>query len=625
MNAESVTYVVSFDQPQTHYFQIEVEFEIDVEGEIELTLPAWIPGSYLIRDFARHIVEIHAQVNGVSVPLSPIDKQTWRLSGKEGRAAVRYRVYAQDLSVRGAHLDDTHAYFNGTSLFLRVKGRDAGPQSVVIRRSASEYCSDWFVATTLPANYVDSDGYGRYRADNYADLVDHPVEIASLTDIDFKVGGVTHRMVFYGRHNGDLQRIGRDLARVCVEHAEMFGEPLPVDSYLFMTTLVDNGYGGLEHKNSTSLICKRDDLPLLHDERIATSGSSGDGVEDGYRRYLGLCSHEYFHLWNVKRIRPERLARSDLSAEAYTELLWAFEGITSYYDDLALTRAGVIPPQSYLELLAQTITRVYRGSGRLNQSVAESSFYAWTKFYKQDENAPNSIVSYYTKGALVALGLDLTLRTLTDDRRSLDDVMRALWQRYGKTAQGVPEGGIEQVAAEVAECDLARFFGDFVYGTKGLPLSDWLGRLGVGVCLRPAAGPEDEGGVTDGIVELPSPRAVWGATFTGDEGGAVVSRVVHGGAAESAGLSVGDVVIAVDGWKVGKQGIEQSLERLGHRNAVEVHAFRRGELRVLRLCPQPAPRDTCDLWLVADSELTETIIRRRRKWLGRTGKGSNAL
>lgn len=272
------------------------------------------------------------------------------------------------------------------------------------------------------------------------------------------------------------------MAPICAEHAGMFGR-LPVDRYLFLTLATADGYGGLEHSDSTSLICKRTDLPARQMIK----------PDKAYRQFLGLCSHEYFHLWNVKRIRPARLAAADLGSECYTELLWAFEGITSYYDDLALVRSGVLSAEEYLDTLANTVTRVLRTPGRLRQSVAESSFDAWIKFYKQDENAPNAVVSYYVKGALVALGLDVTLRERSADSLSLDDLMRRLWERYGRTGIGVPERGIEVEAGELLGASLEAFFQQYVYGKEELPLTEWFGKLGIGYRVRGANNAEDVG------------------------------------------------------------------------------------------------------------------------------------
>ncbi len=280
----------------------------------------------------------------------------------------------------------------------------------------------WRVATTLPSAGAAPWGFGAYRAANYDELIDHPVEMADFLVASFEAGGATHDVAITGKVNVDLDRLTTDLARICQWQVDLFGGArgcrAPFDRYLFQVAAVGDGYGGLEHRSSTSLCCKRDELPA----------PGMEGVTDDYRSFLGLASHEYFHSWNVKRIKPAAFVPYDLARESYTRQLWAFEGITSYYDDLALVRCGVIDAGSYLELLGQTITGVLRTPGRHVQSVADSSFDAWIKFYRRDENAPNAVVSYYAKGALVALALDLTLR---DAGASLDDLMRLLWQRHG--------------------------------------------------------------------------------------------------------------------------------------------------------------------------------------------------
>jgi predicted metalloprotease with PDZ domain len=432
----AITYVVTPRRPEAHLFSVELSIPDPGTAPITLSLPAWIPGSYMIRDFARNIVSIAAADAAGPLPIEKLDKQTWRLTPRQtpnevsgDRAlTLTYEVYAWELTVRSAHLDRTHGYFNGPSLFLRVHGRDQAPCCVELRAPADPACADWRVATSLARDVEEQPetgrwDFGRFVADDYDDLIDHPVEMGHFDVLAFRVGEVPHWMAISGRHQGDLVRLTADLGPICAEHAALFGE-LPLDRYLFLTQVVGDGYGGLEHRFSTSLLCSRDDLP----ESLATSAGGGRAGGD-YRKFLGLCSHEYFHLWNVKRIRPAVFADAGLEHEVHTRLLWAFEGITSYYDDLALVRSGRIDVTGYLELLAETITKVQRNPGRLEQTVAESSFDAWTKFYKQDENAPNAIVSYYGKGAITALALDLTIRRDTDGRASLDDVMRALWQR----------------------------------------------------------------------------------------------------------------------------------------------------------------------------------------------------
>jgi predicted metalloprotease with PDZ domain len=467
--------------PQAHQFHVDIEIPNSGAELVELSLPAWIPGSYMIRDFARNILTLAAEsVEGTPLACRKRDKQTWVCRTEGSAIRVRYRAYAWDLSVRAAHLDTTHAYFNGAVLLMRVRGMEDRPCLVDLMPADARVDGQWEVATSLAPEQIDSRGFGLYRAGNYEDLIDHPVEMGCFERIAFDLAGVPHRVALTGRQYADKARLESDLLRICAEHAALFGE-LPIDRYLFLVTALGEGYGGLEHRFSTSLLCSRNDLPHPTDEKRT----------DAYVRFLGLCSHEYFHLWHVKRIRPLALLDGALDREIHTRTLWAFEGITSYYDELALVRSGRIDVRTYLGLLAATITRLARTPGREVQTLAESSFDAWTKFYKQDENAPNAIVSYYVKGALVALALDLTIRAGTQGQASLDDVMRVLWSRYGRTGLGVPEHGVEAVATEVSGLDLDGFFSTALDGTAELDLEPLLAGVGIAMRLRPADGPKD--------------------------------------------------------------------------------------------------------------------------------------
>ncbi len=431
--------------------------------------------------------------------------------------------------------------------------------------------------------------------------------------IPFSVLGVPHRVAITGQQRCDQGRLAKDLTRICTEEAALFGE-LPLDRYLFQVTTVGDGYGGLEHRYSTSLLCNRNDLPLAPTADI--NGAAPPQPDEGYRRFLGLCSHEYFHLWNVKRIRPQALMDTDLSVEAHTRLLWAFEGITSYYDDLTLVRSGCIDEASYLELLARAITRVLRTPGRLVQTLAESSFDAWTKLYKADENAPNAIISYYAKGALVALALDLTIRHRTDGAKSLDDVMRALWQRHGRTGLGVPERGVEALAAQVSGLDLDAFFAQALDSTEDIDLTPLLAHLGIELRLRQARGPEDQGGLANGTAQPPAGQPVGpvlGVRLQPQAREAVIASVLAGGAALTAGLAAGDMIVAVDGLRATPENLHGLIARTPLGTEVQVHAFRRDELMTFEVRPLPAPTDTCELRIL-DAAPPEAQAR-RAAWL----------
>lgn len=592
-----IEYRIRTLRPEAHLFEITLTVADPTPEGQAFTLPAWIPGSYMIRDFARHIVTLAAQSEGEPLAVAKLDKQTWQVEPSNAPVTATYQVYAWDLSVRGAHLDTTHGYFNGTCVFLAAMGHEDQPCEVEIQAPQGPSYLGWKLATGLERLSGGELDFGRFRADNYDALIDHPVEMGPFDYASFQACGVPHWVVIAGRHHTDMARLCRDLKPICEHHIRLFGEPAPMDRYLFMTLATGNSYGGLEHRNSTSLMCARSDLP----RRTDPPGQ----VRDGYRNYLGLCSHEYFHTWNVKRIKPAVFTPFDLSREVHTELLWAFEGITSYYDDLSLARTGLIEPESYLEMLGQTLTRVYRGQGRFKQTVTESSFDAWTRFYKQDENAPNAIVSYYGKGALVALALDLTLRDLSDETKSLDDLVRLLWQRYGQTGEGVPEQGIQPLAEEMIGQDMSAFFNLALYSCEDLPLAELLSPRGVALHWRQPGHHGDNGG-------QPGPEAAvnLGARFASDPLGARVAVAYEQGAAMAAGLSAGDVIIAVDHLQVTAASLDTVLAAFQPGETVTVHAFRRDELMSFSVSLEPGETSTAYL-TIADGGLTD----KGRAWL----------
>ncbi len=533
----------------------------DPAGQV-LALPAWIPGSYMIREFSKNIVQIRAACKGEALELTKLDKHSWRAAPCKGPLVVSYEVYAWDMSVRTAHLDQTHGFFNGTSVYLRVLGQEASKHEVELIRPQDAAAKNWRVATALPELKAKRYGFGTYVASNYDELIDHPVEMGDFELASFKAHGVPHDIVITGRvPNLDMERLQKDLKAICESQIAFF-EPktkkAPMNRYVFMTYAVGDGYGGLEHRASTALICARNDLP-------STSGPRSGEPSDGYLKFLGLCSHEYFHTWNVKRIKPAVFAPYDLQVENYTPLLWLFEGFTSYYDDLLLVRAGICSEAAYLKLQAKTINSVLRGSGRTKQSVADSSFDAWGKYYRQDENAPNAIVSYYTKGSLIALVFDLTIREKTKGKKSLDDVMLALWDRYGRDfyngkGRGVTEAEVEALFDEVGGLKLKPLFNRFIRGTEELPLAKLY--AGFGVKLAD---------------DRKSSKPSLDASFGRDGNDWKLSQVHEGGAAHAAGLSAGDILMAIDGLRVNASP-DGMLARYSVGDAVVVHAFRRDEL-----------------------------------------------
>ena len=593
-----VEYRIQPVNPGAHLFGVTCTVKDPDPGGQVFRLPAWIPGSYMIREFARHIVTIRAEADGRSVALEKLDKHSWQAPPLPAGTTLvlAYEVYGWDLSVRAAHLDTTHGFFNGSSVFLAVEGRRDQPCKVVIERPEGTQYRDWRLITTLsPDNgglgRLEDCRFGRYRAADYDELIDHPVEMGRFSLGQFEAAGVPHAVALTGRHDCDLERLCADLAKICAWQIDLFGAPAPVERYAFLTQVVGEGYGGLEHRASTALICSRNDLPYRGME----------APSEGYKTFLGLCSHEYFHTWNVKRIKPAAFTPYDLTREQHTRLLWAFEGFTSYYDDLALVRSGVVSLEEYLGLLGKTVANAMRGSGRFKQSVAESSFDAWTKYYRQDENAPNAIVSYYVKGSLIALGLDLQLRAGSEGRCSLDDVMRLLWQQYGQSGIGVAEDGIFAAVREVGGAGLggrlARWLQQAVNGTEDLPLERWLKGFGVTWSAQPAA-----------------PVPSLGIKLAGGEGEARVVNVFDGGPAQAAGLAAGDVLVALDGLKITARGLEERLKRRAVGDEVEIHAFRRDELMHFTLTLAEPPLEKFILGLAAKPGAQAAKLR--RGWLG---------
>jgi len=590
-------------RPTAHKFDVVLDIAAPSPDGQVLSLPAWIPGSYMIRDFAKHVVSLEATSGGQPVAATKRDKQTWVLAPTKAAIQVRYSVHAWDLSVRKAHLDATHGYFNGTSVFLRVHGADESPCAVELAKPEGDRYAAWRVATTLPRTNGEALEFGGFRAKDYDELIDCPVEMGTFVHAEFEAGGIPHEVALTGVFDVDLDRLCADLKVICEEHLERMGTPSDLDRYLFQIMVVGNGYGGLEHRTSTSLICRRDDLPRKGETKIG----------DGYRTLLALSSHEYFHLWNVKRIKPARFTPFDLSQESHTTLLWAFEGITSYYEPLGLVRCGIIDRNSWLELMGRKLTDVMRRPGRHVQSVADSSFDAWTKFYKQDEDAPNAIVSYYSKGCMVALALDLTLRL--DGGTSLDEVMRVLYERFGETGQGVPENGIQAVVAELTDLDLAAFFEEALHGTGDAlweRVTGLLNRAGLDAALRPREGTADRGGKAGKAKETEwENRGDLGAVLR--RGGTKVQCVLDGSPAMHAGVAPGDDIVAMNGIKAGTD-LPDRVARLNPGEEVVLHVFRRDELHTLTATLQAAPRDTVVLTL--QTEPSDTAPEVLDDWLG---------
>jgi predicted metalloprotease with PDZ domain len=539
----SLHYLVEAADIHAHLYGVTFTIEQPAAQQV-VALPVWIPGSYLVREFGKHVQNLRASQGRRRLTVRALDKQRWQIDCRPGQPLVlRYEVYAYDDSVRTAWLDVRRAFFNPTSLCLQAQGQEDQPHALQIERFADIPGSALY--TALAPLKTTRQGWGLYLAADYDELADSPVEIGDCWVGEFQAGGVPHRFVVAGAPPSfDGQRLLDDSQRICetaiafwhpqAGRARRAGRP-PHDRYLFLLNATAGGYGGLEHRHSTALICTRNDLPQHGQQKSRLAQG------EGYTTLLGLISHEYFHTWNVKRMRPAEFARYDYGCENYTELLWFFEGFTSYYDDLLLCRAGLVDEAGYLKLLARTINQVRSSPGRQLQSVAQASFEAWTKYYRPDANSPNATVSYYTKGATVALALDLTLRQQGGGAANLDQLMRLLWQR---SAGGpIDEAQVRQALADVGGQRLDAELDAWVHGTRELPLQELLAGHGVAVRREPAGLAQRLGlRVDDGEPGGRSPR---------------VKTVLHASAAHKAGLAPGDEILAAQGWRVHQ--IEQLL------------------------------------------------------------------
>ncbi len=586
-----IHYRIYASNPNAHLFSVEMTVENPSINQ-QLWLPSWLPGSYMVRDFARNIIDINAtDQNSASIELIQLDKQTWQVAGEVNQLIVKYQVYAWDLSVRSAHLDTTHGFFNGSSVFLAVKGMESTSHQVTINKPLLKELDNWKLATSMTRQSGEHFEFGSFNAENYDELIDHPVEMGDFTNATFEANGIPHDIVLTGKHNADLTRLKTDLKAICEYQLNLFGAPAPFKRYLFLTTVLGNGFGGLEHRASTALMCSRSDLPF----------NGMTEMNKGYRTYLSLCSHEYFHNWNIKRIKPIEFSPYQLEQESYTKQLWAYEGITSYYDDFITYRAGTVDKQEYLNMISETFTRVYRGKGRFVQSLKDSSFNAWTKFYKQDENAANAIVSYYTKGALFALFLDLTIRKETNNKKSLDDVMRALWQEFGIKKQGTLENSHQKIVEQLLCRNCDDIFA-YLDSTDDIPLTSLLNDVGIELRLRSNAGIKDTGGG-----DVKGFNIDFGAKFKPESFGLKIISVINNSAAQKAGLSAGDLLISANNLQASAD-LEQQIQRASIGDQIQLHWFRRDELMTGFLQIEAAPLDTISI-LINDKTKTTTWLK----------------
>lgn len=573
----TLRYQISMEDPGRHRFHVEITWSGPHPMPLHWALPVWTPGSYLVREFAKNVSQVRAHHAGHPVRVDKVGKAEWSLVPDDGSAStwqLAYDVYAFELSVRSSYLDTTRGYFNGANVFLY-------PQTDVPYMIELEVVPfpGWDVATALERSAAP--GFV-FTAADYDTLVDSPVECGTFRRESFEMNGVRHELILTGFDRTNLSNLLRDLPRILEAAHAVFGGLLPYTRYVFLVAGVPDQGGGLEHRSSASIIF--DPLQLDNPEQ--------------YPKILALFAHEYFHLWNVKRLRPQNLGPFDYQHEVYTHLLWVLEGWTDYYAWLLLARSGTVTPDIVLQHFAESLRILDMTPGHKVQSVAEASWDAWIKFYRPDGNTPNITVSYYLKGALVALFMDLSLRHATNGRGSLDTVLQTLWEQYGD--HGYPENAVDHALEEVGGPIVRTWLSRWVYGTDDLETDLW---PEFGLALKKEwKNPRMTPAFTGLIVERSETDRV------------KIKSVLQGSPGEAAGLAPGDEWIAWDQVRLRFQDLDTRLAHCVPGRPVTVTIFRHQRLQSYTLIPE-APKP--DKWaLEPEAQSTEKARQQFRDWLG---------
>jgi predicted metalloprotease with PDZ domain len=592
--APEIAYTVSMPKPHTHLFEVEARlgYTSAAPANVELVMPVWTPGSYLVREYERHVQDFVAQGDGGRIlRWTKVNKNTWRVETAGGRELrVRYSVYANELTVRTSELNDRHAFWNNATLLMYPEGLLGAPSTLHV-----EPFGGWKIATGLPAVAGARD---TFRAENFDVLYDSPFIASDFRVLPFEVKGVAHRVVIDGEGDYDAERIGRDVQRVVEAEVALMGD-IPYRDYTFILLLGEKGGGGLEHLNSTALTWRRFGFSTVED----------------WRNFAGLVAHEFFHLWNVKRIRPDALGPFDYTRENYTRLLWVAEGFTEYYAGVFVRRAGLMTDRQHLEALARGIQNVQNTPGRLEQSAEEASFDAWIKYYRPDENSVNSAVSYYDKGSLLGLLLDLEIRRRSNGARSLDDVMRALYADFYKKGRNYTPEDFQRAAERAAGAGLEEFFSRYVRGREELNYDAALAWAGLRLDTSSTA------------AGRPAPEEAYlGATFAKDgeqvvgtttpPGALVVKTVPAGTPAYEQGLNAGDQIVAVDGYRATSDFLDARIADKRPGGQLTLTFFRDDELRTLAF--KLGRRAAATYRIVPVAGATEQQKRNYQSWLGAT-------
>ncbi|MFM7407853.1 MAG: M61 family metallopeptidase [Cuspidothrix sp.] len=531
-----IHYLVAMSQPETHLFEVTLHIANYPHSFLDLKMPVWTPGSYLIREYERHLQDFTALADNEPLSWQKISKNHWQITkGDVSDITISYRIFANELTVRTNHLDTTHGYFNGAALFFRIPSYEHLPIQVTIVPPDDQ----WQVTTGLP---TVSQATNTFLAADFDTLVDSPFEIGSHQLYHFEVLGKLHEFAIWGKGNFQPLQMIADFTKIIEVESQMFGG-LPYERYVFFLHLLQQGFGGLEHKNSCCLIYQR----------------FGFRNQETYQQFLQLVAHEFFHLWNVKRIRPKALEVFDYDQENYTPSLWFCEGTTSYYDLIIPLRAGIYNTKVYLNYLSKEITRYLNTPGRKVQPLAESSFDAWIKLYRPDTNSGNSQISYYLKGEMVSLLLDLLIRIHHQNQRSLDDVMRQMWEKFGIDEIGYTPEELQNVIESVADMDLSDFFNRYLHGLEDLPFNQYLQYFGLQ------------------LVGETNEEPYLGVRINTENGREIIKFVEAGSPAQKAGIDSGDELLAIDGLKVGHQ-LSERLKNYQPNDSIQVTVFHQDEL-----------------------------------------------
>lgn len=579
-------YVVSAEDVSTHYIHVSIEVTGAPAGESELDLvmAVWTPGSYLVREFARLVRRVQAVgEDGRALSVTKVRKNRWRvLKGKETSFTFSYSVYAHDISVEGIDLSEEHLYFNGAPLFCYVDGHKDEPMELVVHLPSGwkSYCELPEIGKNPP----------RYRAANFDELLDHPFDAGTPTELSIRPAGVPHRILLCGQQgNFSPHQVEEDVRKIVEATYRLFGE-LPMPRYTFFYHLNDRWDGGLEHLAGTSI----------------TLPSTVFAPKKEYEGFLEVSCHEYFHLFNVKRIRPRVLGPFDYEQENYTRMLWAMEGMTDYYTYLLLRRSGLYAPRKYFEKVAEQIKRYRDVPGRNQQSLEEASFDSWIDLYRPHEETRNISISYYLKGNLVSLCMDLEIRSQSSNQRSLDDVMRHLWKEFGKRSVGIPEGEWQKEAERATGVDLSSFFDRYVRGRDEIDFALFLRRAGLLLEAKDEEASEGE--------DAPEIPGYLGVEFKREGDRPRLSFVLDGGPGRRAGLTPGDEILAFDQYRVTYESVGDMLKKFPPGEKVKLTIFRRGLLRTVDVTLGKAPPSK---WtLKADASAPAEARRIAEGWLG---------